>query len=52
MRLQVRKGLAARYWEDILLGIIGEQFPAEEICGAVLSLRFQVRSMWLVGKEG
>jgi hypothetical protein len=50
----VRKGLAARYWEEILLGIIGGQFPVDEVCGAVLSLRFQVRFIGLlvVGRGG
>jgi translation initiation factor 4E len=38
--LRLRKGVAARYWEDILLAIIGEQFDVgAEICGAVLSIR-------------
>lgn len=38
--LRLRKGIAARYWEDILLAIIGEQFDVgAEICGAVLSIR-------------
>ncbi len=38
--MRLRKGVAARYWEDILLAIIGEQFDVgAEICGAVLSIR-------------
>ena len=29
-----------RYWEEIVLGIIGEQFDVgPEICGAVISVR-------------
>lgn len=37
------KGLASRYWEEIILALIGHQFlgiPDGEICGAVLSVRF------------
>jgi|UPI000581A1D0 translation initiation factor 4E len=36
------KGLASRFWEEILLALIGCQFtgvPDGEICGAVLSIR-------------
>ena len=63
--LRLKKGLAARYWEDLVragacdvlapndhasvrcawlqvLGIISEQFDsADEICGAVVSIRYQ-----------
>lgn len=38
------KGLASRYWEEIMLALIGGQFGTmvneNEICGAVLSLRY------------
>lgn len=37
------KGLASRYWEEIILALIGGQFagvPDGEICGAVLSVRY------------
>ena len=47
--VRVRKGLAARYWEDVCCAIVGEQFGVgDEICGAVLSLRFQedIISIW------
>ena len=47
--VRVRKGLAPRYWEEILCAIVGEQFGVgDEICGAVLSLRFQedIISLW------
>jgi translation initiation factor 4E len=38
--LKLKKGIASRYWEDILLAIIGEQFDVgPEICGAVVSVR-------------
>jgi len=47
--VRVRKGLAARYWEDLCCAIVGEQFGVgDEVCGAVLSLRFQedIISLW------
>jgi translation initiation factor 4E len=47
--VRVRKGLAARYWEDVCCAVVGEQFGVgDEICGAVLSLRFQedILSIW------
>jgi len=39
--VRLRKGVADRYWEDLLLAIIGDQFSeaSEEVCGAVLSVR-------------
>lgn len=48
--LRLRKGVADRYWEDLLLAIVGDQFAeaGEEICGAVLSVRTgeDVLSIW------
>jgi len=47
--LRLKKGLAARYWEELLLAIIGEQFDVgDEICGCVLSCRFSedIISVW------
>lgn len=42
--IRLRKGLASRFWENIILAMLGEQFMVgEEICGAVVSIRFQVR---------
>nr|XP_033933380.1 eukaryotic translation initiation factor 4E type 2-like isoform X2 [Pseudochaenichthys georgianus] len=41
--IRLRKGLASRFWENIVLAMVGEQFMVgEEICGAVVSIRFQV----------
>jgi translation initiation factor 4E len=41
--VRLRKGLADRCWENLILAILGEQFMVgEEICGAVVSVRFQV----------
>lgn len=41
--VRLKKGLANRCWENLILAILGEQFMVgEEICGAVISVRFQV----------
>jgi translation initiation factor 4E len=43
--VRLKKGLANRCWENLILAILGEQFMVgEEICGAVVSVRFQVSS--------
>jgi len=47
--VRLRKGLASRFWEDLILSIIGEQFGVgDEICGVVISIRFQedIISIW------
>ena len=48
--LRLKKGVSDRYWEDILLAIVGDQFAeaGEEVCGAVLSVRSgeDVLSIW------
>ncbi|KAI5292482.1 hypothetical protein KEM52_006319, partial [Ascosphaera acerosa] len=48
--MRLKKGVADRYWEDLLLAIVGDQFgeAGEEICGAVLSVRTgeDVLSVW------
>jgi len=47
--VRLRKGLAPRCWENLILAILGEQFMVgEEICGAVVSVRFQedIISVW------
>lgn len=48
--MRLKKGVADRYWEDLLLAIIGDQFAeaGEEVCGAVLSVRSgeDVLSVW------
>jgi Eukaryotic initiation factor 4E len=41
--IRLPKGLASRYWEEIILALIGNQFMGvhhDEICGAVLSVRY------------
>ncbi|KAL9000477.1 MAG: hypothetical protein Q9188_005670 [Gyalolechia gomerana] len=48
--IKFKKGVADRYWEDLLLAIVGDQFAeaGEEVCGAVLSVRSgeDVLSVW------
>ncbi|KAL8929489.1 MAG: hypothetical protein Q9208_001158 [Pyrenodesmia sp. 3 TL-2023] len=48
--IRLKKGVADRYWEDLLLAIVGDQFAeaGEEVCGAVLSVRSgeDVLSIW------
>ena len=48
--LRLKKGVADRYWEDLLLLIVGDQFgeAGEEVTGAVLSVRSgeDVLSVW------
>ena len=47
--VRLRKGLASRCWENLIMAMLGEQFMVgEEICGAVVSIRFQedIISIW------
>jgi len=47
--VRLRKGLASRCWENLVLAMLGEQFMVgEEVCGAVVSIRFQedILSIW------
>lgn len=48
--IRLKKGVADRYWEDLLLSMIGDQFAeaSDEVCGAVLSVRSgeDVLSVW------
>ncbi|KAI9707753.1 MAG: hypothetical protein M1836_000715 [Candelina mexicana] len=48
--VRLKKGVADRYWEELLLTIVGDQFAeaGEEVCGAVLSVRSgeDVLSVW------
>ncbi|TQS31449.1 hypothetical protein Golomagni_08269, partial [Golovinomyces magnicellulatus] len=48
--VRMKKGVADRYWEDLLLALIGDQFgdAGEEVCGAVLSMRNgeDILSIW------
>mmetsp|Transcript_3827 Transcript_3827/g.8347 ORF Transcript_3827/g.8347 Transcript_3827/m.8347 type:complete len:260 (-) Transcript_3827:72-851(-) len=41
--IRLPKGLASRYWEEVVLALIGGQFPGipdGEICGLVISIRY------------
>jgi len=41
--IRLKKGLASRCWENLILAMLGEQFMVgDEICGAVISVRNQV----------
>ncbi|KAF3935295.1 hypothetical protein ABW19_dt0205717 [Dactylella cylindrospora] len=48
--IRLKKGVSTRYWEDLVLAIIGDQFgeSGEDLCGAVLSIRNaeDVLSVW------
>jgi translation initiation factor 4E len=48
--IRLKKGVADRFWEDLLIGLVGDQFAeaGEEICGVVLSVRAgeDVLSIW------
>lgn len=47
--VRLRKGLASRCWENVVLAMLGEQFMVgKEICGAVVSIRYQedIISVW------
>lgn len=49
--MRLKKGLASRYWEEVILALIGCQFtgiPANEVCGAVVSIRYSedIVSIW------
>ncbi|CAG8470702.1 2925_t:CDS:2 [Paraglomus brasilianum] len=47
--VRLRKGLASRYWESLVMAVIGDQFDVgTEICGAVLSIRSSedILSLW------
>ncbi|PVV01705.1 hypothetical protein BB560_003865 [Smittium megazygosporum] len=47
--IRIKKGLASRLWERLVLGIIGNQFEHfDQVCGAVLSIRNSedIISLW------
>lgn len=47
--VRLRKGFSSRCWENLVLAMLGEQFMVgDEICGAVVSVRFQedILSIW------
>ncbi|KAG0298230.1 Eukaryotic translation initiation factor 4E type 2 [Dissophora globulifera] len=47
--VRLKKGLASRYWENLVMAVIGDQFDVgSEICGLVLSIRGaeDILSIW------
>jgi len=48
--VKLKKGVADRYWEELIFALIGDQFAeaSEEVCGAVLSVRNgeDILSIW------
>lgn len=47
--VRIRKHFTSRSWENLIMAMVGEQFMVgDEICGAVVSLRFQedIISIW------
>lgn len=54
--IRLKKGVADRYWEELLVAIVGDQFmeASEEVCGAVLSMRKEedVLSIWTKNDGG
>ena len=54
--VRLKKGVADRYWEDLLLAIVGDQFAEAggNVCGAVLSVKSgeDVLSVWTKNDEG
>lgn len=54
--VRLKKGVADRYWEALMLALIGDQFhdAGVEICGAVVSVRNgeDIISIWTASKEG
>ncbi|KAI8604851.1 translation initiation factor eIF 4e-like domain-containing protein [Dissophora ornata] len=47
--VRLKKGLASRYWENLVVAVIGDQFDVgSEICGIVLSIRGaeDILSIW------
>jgi len=54
--MRLKKGVADRYWEDLLLALIGDQFgeAGEDVCGAVVSIRSgeDVFSIWTKSEGG
>ncbi|KAG9234407.1 translation initiation factor eIF 4e-like domain-containing protein [Amylocarpus encephaloides] len=48
--VRLKKGVADRYWEELVFAIVGDQFAeaSEEVCGAVLSVRNgeDILSIW------
>eukprot|EP01087_Luapelamoeba_hula_P014140 TRINITY_DN4098_c1_g1_i1.p1 TRINITY_DN4098_c1_g1~~TRINITY_DN4098_c1_g1_i1.p1 ORF type:complete len:225 (-),score=37.18 TRINITY_DN4098_c1_g1_i1:53-727(-) len=48
--VRLRKGFASKFWEDLLLAVVGDHFgdARDELCGVVVSIRYQedLLSVW------
>jgi hypothetical protein len=56
LSMKLRKGMGSPLWEEVLLAMIGEGFdgvaPGEEVCGAVLSVRFHDETLSVWNRSG
>lgn len=54
--MRLKKGVADRYWEELLMALVGDQFmeASDEVCGFVLSVRSgeDVFSIWTKNDGG
>lgn len=54
--IRLKKGVADLYWEELMMGMIGNQFAeaSDEVCGAVLSVRSgeDILSVWTKNDGG
>jgi translation initiation factor 4E len=54
--VRLKKGVSDRYWEDLLMAIIGDQFAeaSDDVCGVVLSVRNgeDILSIWTANDGG
>ncbi|ROV92608.1 hypothetical protein VPNG_09868 [Cytospora leucostoma] len=54
--VRLKKGVADRYWEDLMLALVGDQFgdAGDEVCGAVMSVRNgeDILSIWCARDGG
>lgn len=45
-QVRLKKGVATRCWENLILAMVGEQFACgDEICGAVISVRYHTEDI-------
>jgi len=49
LRVQKKKRMASKHWEDLVLAFVGQQFDVgDDVCGVVVSVRYQedIISVW------
>lgn len=54
MTLRLKKGLAGRLWEMLMIALIGEEYEiVKDVCGIIVSNRFQedIISVWIASTE-